>query len=375
MNKKIKKIITFTLICAAFSTFMSSTMNIGNQYAYAYSNDEISNLGLTTSTGIIIPIYNSVSNKEKNRVKKYDKLPIVIYSKLASNQDNIQLSTIEADAKDIRVFVGTEKVKLAEINSVIKFEKGEKKSIYIRLYDSKNDFDSSFNTEYQLNVEREVGDDNDATEDTVTLKDYDDVYLTQLSLSSDDKQIALNFNKEQAIYNVTVDQDIKYLRIKAVPEQENYRLTINDKDVDTKGSNKNVRTEALDEDKTLIKIRIVSTDHKRRDYYLNVTKNTSKISSTDTTSSNTVNPPENNISQYALTNGVWQFKKTDGAIASGWTNIGNQLYYFDETGAMKTGWLQDASGKWYYLNAGGDMAKNTTVDGYKIGTDGVCVGK
>ncbi|AQR97816.1 cadherin-like beta sandwich domain-containing protein [Clostridium saccharoperbutylacetonicum] len=375
MNKKIKKIITFTLICAAFSTFMSSTMNIGNQYAYAYSNDEISNLGLTTSTGIIIPIYNSVSNKEKNRVKKYDKIPIVIYSKLASNQDNIKLSTIEADAKDIRVFVGTEKVKLADINSVIKFEKGEKKSIYIRLYDSKNDFDSSFNTEYQLNVEREVGDDNDTIEDTVTLKDYDDVYLTQLSLSSDDKQIDLNFNKEQAIYNVTVDQNIKYLRIKAVPEQDNYRLTINDKDVDTKGSNKNVRTEALDEDKTLIKIRIVSTDHKRRDYYLNVTKNASKTSTTDTTSSNTINPPENNISQYALTNGVWQFKKTDGTIATGWTNIGNQLYYFDETGAMKTGWLKDASGKWYYLNAGGDMAKNTTVDGYKIGTDGVCVGK
>jgi glucan-binding YG repeat protein len=42
---------------------------------------------------------------------------------------------------------------------------------------------------------------------------------------------------------------------------------------------------------------------------------------------------------------------------------------------MKTGWLKDASGKWYYLNAGGDMAKNTTVDGYKIGADGVCVGK
>lgn len=375
MNKKIKKIITFTLICAAFSTFMSSTMNIGNQYAYAYSNDEISNLGLTTSTGIIIPIYNSVSNKEKNRVKKYDKIPIVIYSKLASNQDNIKLSTIEADAKDIRVFVGTEKVKLADINSVIKFEKGEKKSIYIRLYDSKNDFDGSFNTEYQLNVEREVGEDNDTDEDTVTLKDYDDVYLTQLSLSSDDKQIDLNFNKEQAIYNVTVDQDIKYLRIKAVPEQDNYRLTINDKDVDTKGSNKNVRTEALDEDKTLIKIRIVSTDHKRRDYYLNVTKNASKTPSTDTTSSNTVNPPENNISQYALTDGVWQFKKTDGTIATGWTNIGNQLYYFDQSGAMKIGWLKDASGKWYYLNAGGDMAKNTTVDGYKIRADGVCVGK
>jgi glucan-binding YG repeat protein len=37
---------------------------------------------------------------------------------------------------------------------------------------------------------------------------------------------------------------------------------------------------------------------------------------------------------------------------------------------MKTGWIKDSSGKWYYLRESGTMAKNTTIDGYKLGPDG-----
>ncbi|MEW9992545.1 hypothetical protein AB2T77_21155, partial [Clostridium butyricum] len=35
----------------------------------------------------------------------------------------------------------------------------------------------------------------------------------------------------------------------------------------------------------------------------------------------------------------------------------------------QTGWLLDGS-TWYYLNANGSMAANTTVDGYVLGTNG-----
>ncbi|NAS18184.1 hypothetical protein GND98_009945 [Clostridium butyricum] len=36
---------------------------------------------------------------------------------------------------------------------------------------------------------------------------------------------------------------------------------------------------------------------------------------------------------------------------------------------MQTGWLLDGS-TWYYLNANGSMAANTTVDGYVLGANG-----
>lgn len=67
---------------------------------------------------------------------------------------------------------------------------------------------------------------------------------------------------------------------------------------------------------------------------------------------------------------------TEGSSWSvGWRQINNQWYYFDTTGYMKTGWLQDTDGKWYYLSpTTGEMAKNiVTPDGYKIGENGVWV--
>ena len=36
---------------------------------------------------------------------------------------------------------------------------------------------------------------------------------------------------------------------------------------------------------------------------------------------------------------------------------------------MKTGWLHDTDGNWYYLQSNGAMAKNTTIDGYRLGSD------
>ena len=39
---------------------------------------------------------------------------------------------------------------------------------------------------------------------------------------------------------------------------------------------------------------------------------------------------------------------------------------------MQIGWKQFAQ-KWYYLNADGTVAINTTIDGYKIGEDGALI--
>lgn len=375
MNKNIRKIIIFTLVCTALSTWIPSTINIGLQYAYAYSDDEITSLKITSGFSGI-PLYSSSSYKNEYRIKTGDTIPLIAYSKLSSDNSNIKLDKLETKAADIRVFVGKENLKLADIYSNINIAQGEKKLIYVRLYNSKNAADSEYTEEYELIVERAVSDNDvtDSEDETITLKQYDDIYLDNLTLSdetqSNNQVIDFNFDKTQPIYNVNVSKDISYIKIKATPEQQSYKLRINDQEVDTHGNNKYEKYISLDEGKNLIKIRIVdSYEHKAREYYLNVTRG---ISTSTTTIDNTTN---NIISQTApiQAQSGWQYKKADGSIATGWTCIENQWYYFDSTGAMKTGWFQDTSGKWYYLKESGIMAKDTVIDGYKIGSDGVYI--
>ena len=376
MNKNIRKIIIFTIICTTFSTWIPSTINIGTQCAYAYSDDEITSLKMASGFSGI-SLYSSVSYKNEYRIKTGDNIPLVSYSKITSDQSNIKLDTIETKAADIRVFVGKENLKLADIYSNINIAQGEKKLIYVRLYNSKNATDSEYTGEYELIVEREVNDsdDTDSQDETVTLKQYDDIYLDKLILydetQANNQIIDFNFDKTQPISNLNVAEDISYIKIKAVPEQQGYKLRINDDEVDTHGNNKYEKYISLGEGKNLIKIRIVDSDHKAREYYLNLTRGVS-------TSTTNVNKTTNNISlenTQIQAQGRWQYKKADGTIATGWTCIENQWYYFDSTGAMKIGWFQDTSGKWYYLRESGVMAKDTVIDGYKIGYNGVYISK
>jgi lactocepin len=96
---------------------------------------------------------------------------------------------------------------------------------------------------------------------------------------------------------------------------------------------------------------------------------------------------------WALIDGKWYYFNNSGAKLTGWVLSGKSWYFLGSDGVMKTGWLQDANGKWYYLNNNGDMATgwklvgnkwyyfyssgtmaaNTTVDGYKLGTDGAWI--
>ena len=59
--------------------------------------------------------------------------------------------------------------------------------------------------------------------------------------------------------------------------------------------------------------------------------------------------------------------------ATGWRQINNQWYYFDTTGYMKTGWLQDTDGKWYYLNNDGSMMTNSKINGYQLDSNGAWI--
>ncbi|MFJ5713600.1 metallophosphoesterase [Neobacillus sp. NPDC093127] len=67
---------------------------------------------------------------------------------------------------------------------------------------------------------------------------------------------------------------------------------------------------------------------------------------------------------------AWYYLDQKGAMKTGWLLLGNKWYYLQKSGEMKTGWLNE-NGKWYFLLGDGSMAKNTTIQGYLIGNDGV----
>jgi N-acetylmuramoyl-L-alanine amidase len=68
--------------------------------------------------------------------------------------------------------------------------------------------------------------------------------------------------------------------------------------------------------------------------------------------------------------GTWCYLYSNGIMATGWAKINGNWYYFRSNGAMGTGWILDGN-SYYYLQPGtGIMAKDTTVDSWKIGPDG-----
>lgn len=68
----------------------------------------------------------------------------------------------------------------------------------------------------------------------------------------------------------------------------------------------------------------------------------------------------------------WYYMDSSGSMSIGWLKLNNKWYYLEQSGAMKTGWIE-LSGKWYYLYSSGEMASSTTINGYKLGSDGAWI--
>ncbi|MEH7332797.1 NlpC/P60 family protein [Neobacillus drentensis] len=69
---------------------------------------------------------------------------------------------------------------------------------------------------------------------------------------------------------------------------------------------------------------------------------------------------------------TWYYLDSNGKMKTGWLLSNNEWYYLGPSGAMLTGWIYSGS-HWYFLNSDGSMAKNTTIDGYVIGSDGAWI--
>lgn len=58
--------------------------------------------------------------------------------------------------------------------------------------------------------------------------------------------------------------------------------------------------------------------------------------------------------------GCWHYYYSNGEMATGWKEIGNDVYYFYDNGKMVTSWVKYGD-EWYYLYPGGSMARNGPI--------------
>ena len=66
---------------------------------------------------------------------------------------------------------------------------------------------------------------------------------------------------------------------------------------------------------------------------------------------------------------AWYHLNNSGILDTGWMCLDNTWYYSDNSGVMQTGWL-DLNGSKFHMNSNGSMSVNTTIDGYKIDSNG-----
>jgi arabinogalactan endo-1,4-beta-galactosidase len=70
--------------------------------------------------------------------------------------------------------------------------------------------------------------------------------------------------------------------------------------------------------------------------------------------------------------GKWYLLDNSGAMLIGWQEAGSKWYLLNNDGTMLTDW-QHVNAKWYYLYTSGEMASNTAIDGYTLGSDGAWI--
>ncbi|WP_297417407.1 cadherin-like beta sandwich domain-containing protein [Clostridium sp.] len=216
---------------------------------------------------------------------------------------------------------------------------------------------------YTLNVTR--GDSSDS---------QDDIYLDDLTISEGD----IEFSKDEASYDVDVDESVDSVTIGASPEDEGYLVTINGKAVNSDDDYE--REIALNKGKNTIEIIIKDEiNNKKRTYTLTVNRgqaqdNQDAQNSNSTDSTTAVTNPKSQWVQSSegwkyydengnILKGSWYFDKnqkqyfylnSDGFRVTGWFKNNNKWYLMDKGGVMLTGW-QYADEKWYMLGTDGAM--------------------
>jgi len=500
MNKKIKRIITLTLIISSFSvisaitpgTFLDVTTKTAYASSYSPNDGELKSVTVKSSNGDALDLrdgYNG-STVKLNDDKNY-------YAKLTDDSDGIKINaTAQGSDYIVRIFT-SDKTDAKGLNSGDEIPLGKgNTTLYVRIYDSLADYrkvkdqdkdvtickeeytinvmkttassyedntqdpiylqnillntgDITFlkqRTSYDIQVDSSVSeikitappeatgdrvridgslvDASNSYKETVSLdngkneikikvtddKDNQRTYTLNITRgSSSDNQDAiylndltisegtLDFSTEDTSYDVDVDEVTSKVTIGATPENEDYLVTINGKEVKSADNYEN--EVSLSKGKNTIDVVIKDeVNDKTKTYTLTINRgtaadNTNTGTSTDNTG--TTGTSTDKKTGWVQTNAGWQYNdengnllknswvvdkgtgvysylNADGIRATGWAKDKDKWYLLDTKGAMLTGW-QNAEGNWYYLNADGSMKTSWLLDGgkwYYINTNG-----
>ena len=408
------------LVGKGYSTIYIRTYKSSSEYRKAYKNNKVSDCEET----YVIHVMKTVSSSNED-----------------TSQDSIYLKDLDLGKGKIDFFKGTTSytVKLSsDVESIRITAKPENSSDRVRIngklvdekYRRTVDLDKGKNE-----VKVKVTDDKD-NQRTYTLniirgkssdKDEDEIYLDDIKLSEG----KLDFDSEKSEYTVDLDEDVSKIDIDAIPENDDYLVTIDGDEV-TKGDDYE-KTVSLKKGENIIKIVVEDElNELKRTYKLTI--NRGEVSESDDQDDDSEDLDDNSNSsnntnntgwvqtdkgwQYKDTNGnivkskwlydentkvycylnedgfrktgwfkdkgVWYLLADNGAMLTGWQKDGDKYYYMDSNGAMLTGWLKqensstegDSSTKkvtWYYLNPGGDRATGWIKYGdswYYMNSDG-----
>ncbi|WP_293983206.1 cadherin-like beta sandwich domain-containing protein [uncultured Clostridium sp.] len=396
MNKNLKKIIAITLSLNAIAVIEpAKDISIFTETAHAAKYDD------PLLSELKISGYDIDFDKEKYSYKiKVDK-----------NVDQITVRAKPEDSANIVTVNGDEAKEDDKYKVDVDVKQGEN-TITIRVKDENHDL----KTVYELEVTRGSSDEGEDL-------DEDDIYLDNITLS----QGTIDFSSKITEYTVYVDDRVRYLDIKAKPmdSDEDY-VEINGEEAEEDDDYE--QTVTLKDGKNKITIRVENSEISKK-YILNVYKGVEPPKK-DTSDEDEVKDDEKNDSsqsennndsaqyknKWVSTQGIWiyyddngnllknqwlddsntgksYFLNENGVMETGWLNYNGKWYYLNEDGSkhtgwkflmgvwyhmdgqgvMNTGWFRDSDGKWYYLSDNGAMLTNTTIGGYKLGSDGAWI--
>lgn len=288
--------------------------------------------------------------------------------KVSSSVDSVKITAKPEDSGDRVRIDGSLVDESDDYKKTVSLKSG-KNEIKVKVTDSKDN-----QRTYILNITR--GNSSDS--------EQDDVFLTNLETNEGD----IDFSEDETSYKLNVDNDVEDITITAEPEDEEYLVTINGKQI-TSGDDYEKKI-SLDEGKNTIKIVVEDeVNDKKRTYTLTVNRKESEkaeqIESNSNKENNSSEEENSSKNESANTNGPgwfktdngWQYKdesgkvlksqwlydkeqgvycylKEDGYRATGWFQDDGKWYLLDSRGAMLIGW-QHTGGKWYYLNSDGAM--------------------
>ena len=370
MNRNVKRTIALTLALGAVSTVGSMKYtNVFTTAAYASSSDadELSSLELKTSSGDSLNLYknSSYSNKLSDDLEIGD----TYYAKTSANK--VVIDSIDgADEDNVRIFKSGSS-KAYEVGDDISISTNSKTTLKVRVYedeyDSDEDYSSSDYNQYTIIVENT--DSNDDSAD-----------LLGIGLSYGN----IVFNPSTTSYSISVPTDAESITVQAVPKDTDDTVKIDETTVDSDDEYK--KTISLDSTTNTITIE-VSNDDDSKTYTLNISKTLTAGSLGEYTDNGFIGQGMNNgfggqgMGQGMNTGfgeqGIGQ-GMSNGFGGQGMGQGMNNGFAGQEInkgigGQKKIGWIQD-NGNWYYFNSNGTMATNTTIDGYKIGANGVWIG-